>query len=113
MKGNTMKRLITALGFSVLSLSASAVEFGRPFEQLNLDRALPNIEFPPAKPYVADSRAPFEQLTLDRALPKLPSPSVRFAESTAGGTQTDVSGGTEAQTESPFANDQNFIAPAL
>jgi hypothetical protein len=116
-----MKRLITALGLSVAALSASAVEFGKPFEQLDLDRALPNIEFAPVEPYVADSRAPFEQLTLDRAVPNLnlPSRNVQFAESSVGGTRTDASADTEAsegtgaQTESPWANDWNFIAPAL
>jgi hypothetical protein len=116
-----MKRLLTALGLSVVALSASAVEFGKPFEQLDLDRALPNIEFAPVEPYVADSRAPFEQLTLDRAVPNLnlPSRNVQFAESSVGGTRTDASADTEAsegtgaQTESPWANDWNFIAPAL
>ena len=107
-----MKRLITALGLSLVTLSASAVEFGAPFEQQNLDRALPNIEFPSVEPYVATSRAPFEQLTLDRALPNLSSRNQQFAESAAGGTRTDASGGIEAQAESPWANDHNFIAPA-
>ena len=38
-----MKRLIAALGLSVVALGASALEIGPPFEQLNLDRALPNL----------------------------------------------------------------------
>jgi hypothetical protein len=110
-----MKRLIAALGLTAVALSASALEVGPPFEQLNLDRALPNIEFAPVEPYVADSRAPFEQLAIDRALPNLPSRNVQFAESAAGGTRTDASVGAEAPTsaESPWANDWNFIAPAL
>ena len=76
-----MKRLIAALGLSAVALSASALEYGPPFEQLNLDRALPNIEFAPVAPYVAGSRAPFEQLAIDRALPNLPSRNVQFAAS--------------------------------
>ena len=38
-----MKRLIAAVGLAVVSLSVSAVEIGAPFEQLNIDRALPNL----------------------------------------------------------------------
>jgi hypothetical protein len=107
-----MKRLIASFALSAVALSASAVEYGPPFEQLNLDRALPNIAFAPVEPYVADSRAPFEQLAIDRALPNLPSRNVQFAQSAAGGTRTDASVGAETSTASPWANDWNFIAPA-
>ena len=108
-----MKRLIAALGLSAVALSASAVDYGAPFEQLNLDRALPNLEFAPVAPYVADSRAPFEQLTLDRTLPNLPTRNTQFAAA-AGSTRTDatVSDEAPAQSQSPWANDWNFIAPA-
>jgi hypothetical protein len=110
-----MKRLIAALALSAVALSASALEYGPPFEQLDLDRALPNIQFAPVAPYVAGSRAPFEELAIDRALPNLPSRNLQFAESTAGGTRTDASSTAEAPApaESPWANDWNFIAPAL
>jgi len=108
-----MKRLIAAVALTSVALSASALEIGKPFEQLDLDRALPNIEFAPVEPYVADSRAPFEQLTLDRTLPDInvPSSNVQFAESANAGTRIDAYGHAES-TESPFANDWNFIAPA-
>jgi hypothetical protein len=69
-----MKRLIAAVALSSLAFSASALEIGKPFEQLDLDRALPNIAFAPAD-----------------------------AAST-GSTQS---------AQSPWANDYNFIAPAL
>lgn len=105
-----MKRLITALSLSAVALSASAFEIGKPFEQLELDRALPNIEFAPVEEYVANSRAPFEQLAIDRALPNLPSHNVQYAE-TDTGTKSDAYGHVE--TSSAWANDQNFIAPAL
>jgi hypothetical protein len=109
-----MKRLIAALSLSAVALSASALEIGKPFEQLDLDRALPNIEFAPVEPYVADSRAPYEQLAIDRALPNInfPSRNVQFAESANAGTRVDAYGHAES-TDSPFANDWNFIAPAL
>jgi hypothetical protein len=111
---SAMKRLIAALTLSSVALSASALEVGPPYENLNIERALPNIEFAPVEAYVAGSRAPFEQLTLDRALPDLPSRNVQFAESATGGTRTDASngGGGEDAAESPWANDWNFIAPA-
>jgi hypothetical protein len=109
-----MKRLITAVALSAVALSASAFEVGAPYEQLNVDRALPNIEFVPVAPYVAGSRAPFEQLAIDRALPNLPSRNAQFAAA-AGATRSDASAAAEATTESasPWVNDWNFIAPAL
>ena len=101
-----MKRLIAAVGLTVVSLSASALEIGKPFEQLDIDRALPQIEFAPVADYVANSSAPFEQVNLDRALPNLPGLSVQYAST--GATRSDAS---EAG-ESAFAHDHNFIAPA-
>ena len=38
-----MKRLIAAVALSSVALSASALEIGKPFEQVDLDRALPNV----------------------------------------------------------------------
>ncbi len=67
-----MKRLIAAVALSSVALSASALEIGKPFEQLDIDRTLPNV---------AD-----------------------HAEASTGSTQS---------SQSPWANDYNFIAPAL
>jgi hypothetical protein len=106
-----MKRTLTVLGFSLLALSANAAEYGPPFSQLEIDRALPNIDFAPVERYVPDARAPYEQLAIDRALPNLPSAVVQFAE-VPGNTLNDASGTDEARTESPFANQHDFIAPA-
>jgi hypothetical protein len=110
-----MKRLIAALSLSAVALSASALEIGKPYEQLDVDRALPNIEFAPVEAYVATARAPYEQLNVDRALPdiKFSSHNVQFAESANAGTRTDASGSVEGSAQSPFANDWNFIAPSL
>ena len=96
-----MKRLIAAVALSSLALSASALEIGKPFEQLDLDRALPNIEFAPVEAYVADLHAPYEQLVIDRTLPNV-----------AGHVEAASTGNTQA-SQSPWANDWNFIAPAL
>jgi len=106
-----MKRFIAAVALSSVALSASALEIGKPFEQLDLDRALPNIEFAPVGEYVADSHAPYEQLVIDRALPNLGSKNAQFAAA-AGSTRSDASTG-EVSAESPWANDWNFIAPPL
>ena len=105
-----MKRTLAALAVSLFALSANAVELGAPYEQLNIDRALPNIEFAPVAPYVSDAGAPFEQLAIDRALPNLRSQNIQFAAS--GSTRSDASTGSEASAESPWANDYNFVAPA-
>lgn len=68
-----MKRFIAAVALSSLALSAGAVEIGKPFEQLDLDRALPNV---------------------------------------AGHADSASTGRTQT-AQSPWANDYNFIAPAL
>ncbi|HEY7240681.1 MAG TPA: hypothetical protein VH600_16010 [Burkholderiales bacterium] len=68
-----MKRLIAAIALGSLAFSASALEIGKPFEQTELDRVLPNI---------------------------------------AGRADTASTGGTQS-AQSPWANDYNFIAPAL
>ena len=66
-----MNRYVIAVAVAVFSSSALALEVGPPFEQTQLDRELPNLQFAPVKPYVADSRAPYEQLVVDGALPDI------------------------------------------
>lgn len=68
-----MKRLIAAVALSSLAFSAGAVEIGKPFEELAIDRALPNV---------------------------------------AGHAESASTGRTQS-AQSPWANDYNFIAPAL
>ena len=96
-----MKRLIAAVALSSLALSAGAVEIGKPFEQLDLDRALPNVEFAPVQEYVAGKNAPYEDLAIDRTLPNV------------GGHSGEASTGSTQSSQSAWANDYNFIAPAL
>jgi hypothetical protein len=110
-----MKRLIAAVALIAVAVPVFAQEYGPPYSQLDVDRALPQIEFAPVEEYVANEHAPFEQLAIDRAQPNLPGPDVQYAESAAdGSTRSDagVDHGDAAQFESPWAHDHNFIAPA-
>src|SRR4030095_16429876 len=68
-----MKRLIATLSFAALATAAFA-DNGKPFEQLDLDRALPNIPERASTPtaYPFGGSAPYEQLAVDRALPNIP-----------------------------------------
>ena len=111
-----MKRLIAALGLSVIALSASAFEVGPPYEQLNIDRQLPNVK----DPVVADSASggatlfgfkaglPYEQAQVDRQLPNVKDPVV-VPRTQFAGPQSAIS----KEATSPWASDWNFIAPAL
>ena len=96
-----MKRLIAAAALSSLAFSAGAVEIGKPFEQTELDRVLPNIAFAPVQKSVAGKNAPYEQLAIDRMLPNIRE---HAAAASTGRTQ---------MAQSPWAKDYNFIAPAL
>ena len=102
-----MKRLILAA--SIAMSTAAFADNGKPFEQTELDRALPQIEFAAPAPYVAGSNAPYEELAIDRALPNLPEKVMQYAEVDRG-SRVDASSET---TESPWAKDHNFIAPPL
>ena len=116
-----MKRCLIAIALAALASPALALEFGPPFEQTELDRKLPDVQFAPVQPYVADARAPYEQLVIDRMLPNVPERATRFA-SVAGDTRTDAAPDDQAPVQAPagslwargpWAHDWNFIAPAL
>jgi hypothetical protein len=116
-RSNTMKRLIVAASLAALTGSAFAVEIGKPFEQLDLDRALPNIAQPEAAAtvYPFAGSAPYEQLAIDRALPDIDVPAERVqVAASAGETLTDATADVvEAKPAvSPFAHQHDFIAPA-
>lgn len=108
-----MKRLIAAVSFAVLATPVLA-DNGKPFEQLDIDRALPNVaeRTVTGTNYPFNGSAPYEQLAVDRALPELRGDEKQVAS--AGNTRSDVEISTEADLagESVWANDHNFIAPA-
>jgi len=72
-----MKRIIAAVSFAAFAVPALAVEHGKPFEQTEVDRVLPQVNTPaPADKRSTDSRSQSQS------------------------------------SQSPWANDWNFIAPA-
>src|SRR3954452_24198624 len=107
-----MKRLIATLSFAVLATPAFA-DNGKPFELLDLDRALPNIPEVVVRPtqYRFGGSAPYEQAEVDRALPNLPVERSRVAASDS--TRSDIELSTDASEESHWAKDFHFIAPPL
>ena len=112
-----MKRLILAAALAALAVPAFAVEVGKPFEQTELDRVLPQVNIPaPAQRNVDPASLPYEQAQVDRMLPTFDTDRVRVA-ALSGSTVSDASIAAEADasqaTKSPWANDWNFIAPAL
>jgi hypothetical protein len=100
-----MKRLIVAVALA-LSAAPALANVGAPFEQTELDRALPTVpeSITPYEP-ISSERMPFEQSILDRGHLGLPEPVL--LASTGG---TSYKSGEES--ESPWASDHNFIAPA-
>ena len=89
-----MKRLVAAVTFSLLAASGFAAEPGKPFEDLDLARALPNLPEKAAAITVA------QRSTASSGQTRAEQPNAR----TAGSQFTWATG--------PWANDHNFIAPA-
>jgi len=111
-----MKRLIAAASLAVLATSSAfAVEIGKPFEQLDLDRALPDIpeRAASATVYPFGGSAPYEQLAVDRALPNVVVAGERTQRdqyaAAAGETRSDATNAPEERpAASPWDNDSSF-----
>jgi hypothetical protein len=101
-----MKRLVVAVALALSTAPALAEHRDTPFEQNELDRALPALPAgaAPHEP-IPSERMPFEQSMLDRGHVGLPEPVL--LASTGG---TSYKSGEES--ESPWASDHNFISPA-
>jgi hypothetical protein len=115
-----MKRFIAALSLSVATTGALA-QAGKPFEQVDIDRALPNSPEPAASAmvYPFGGSAPYEQLLVDRASPEIVVDEPTRLAAASSETRSDAEIAVDEETavegeatESPFANDWNFIAPA-
>jgi hypothetical protein len=105
-----MKRLIIATAI-MLSTPALA-EVGKPFEQLDLDRALPSTPDNVAVyERIPAERMPFEQTMLDRAILGEPEPE-RVQVAQLGSASYKSGEDSESSDKNPWANDHNFIAPA-
>ena len=103
-----MRSLIVAVSFAVLAAPAAAA--GLPYEQNVIDRMLPNIQERAASSVDARKVAPtagppYEQYVIDRMLPNIEEPAA-----SSGGTRAAAA---SAKHGSPWANDWNFIAPAM
>ena len=100
-----MKRLIAAVALAVSATSAIA-EVGAPFEQNELDRMLPSLPDNVASySSIPASSLPFEQTQFDRG--QLASPeSVQLAQIGTASYKSDEG------SESVWAKDHNFVAPA-
>jgi hypothetical protein len=100
-----MKRLIVAVAIA-LSTAPALANVGAPFEQNELDRALPALpENVAAYETISSDRMPFEQSLLDRGSLGLPD-HVMVAQ--IGGTSYK----SDEESESAWATDHNVIAPA-
>ena len=103
-----MKRFVAAVSFAIFAAPAAAA--GLPYEQNVIDRMLPNIEQPAASSGETHKAAPavglpYEQYVIDRMLPNIEEPAASSGETRGAAT--------DASRESPWANDWNFIAPAM
>ena len=100
-----MKRFIIVVALALSSAPALA-DVGAPFEQNELDRALPNVpENATAYEPIAAERMPFEQTQLDRGV-------IGEQEKVQVAALGGMSYKSDDGGESPWANDHNFIAPA-
>jgi hypothetical protein len=83
-KERVMKHLIAAVSLAVFAVPAVAGAAGLPYEQLVIDRTLPNIE-----------------------------PRSTGQSATSGETRSVHSRPADGHVALPWVNDYNFIAPAL
>jgi len=98
-----MKRLIVAAALAVSGpVLADTVA---PFEQNELDRALPSVPENVAYGQIPAERMPFEQTQLDRG-------AIGEPERVQLASLGDTSYRSAEGSESPWANDHSFIAPA-
>jgi hypothetical protein len=101
-----MKRLIVAVAIA-LSTAPALAELGAPYEQNELDRALPAVpENVAAYEQISSERMPFEQTQLDRG-DLGTREHVRVAQIGSLSYKSSDEG-----SESPWTSDHSFIAPA-
>ena len=107
-----MKRFIAAVSFAAVAASALALEPRLPYEQIEIDRALPNV---PEKSIAVRTSAlgmPYEQTAVDRTLPNI-EPRRPLSGAASGGTRSERETATEVSAAPVWANDPHFVAPPL
>jgi hypothetical protein len=108
-----MKQLVVAVALALAAAPALADDrFGPPYDQSEIDRMLPVLPESAGTASVAVSRdrMPYDQVEIDRALPTLPDATERVQLAQFGGGSYNSP--AEEGSESPWANDYHFIAPA-
>jgi len=95
-----MKRLIAAVSFAAFAVPSIAAEYGKPFEQLDLDRALPQLNIS-------------EVQSSGRATQVASSGSTRSDVEIAVDANDVESTGRSGFASGAWADDHNFIAPSL
>jgi hypothetical protein len=109
-----MKHLIAALSLTVLSAPALA-DGVNPFDPEELSRALPSLPAGKHMgiDYPFGGTPPYNQLDVDMALPSIDTRPASSLVASGGNTRSDVeiSAGADVTSESPWAKDHNFIAP--
>lgn len=75
-----MRKLTFAFGIAAIAAAfqvAYAADRGAPYDQLEIDLALPQVSEPTGAGMAGDSsRAPYEPLDIDRAVPQFPEQAV-------------------------------------
>ena len=106
-----MKKLLVALALALSAVPAFA-DNGAPYDQNEIDRMLPMLPERTVTETVPVSRdrMPFDQVEIDRALPVLAETPERVQLAQLGGGSYKSQ--AEESSESPWANDYHFIAPA-
>jgi prolyl-tRNA editing enzyme YbaK/EbsC (Cys-tRNA(Pro) deacylase) len=112
-----MKRLIAAVSLAVLSVPAladavnpfDADALSRAQPSLSPARSTMGSDYP------FGGTPPYNQLDVDRALPDIVAPATRSLVASGGNTRSDVeisaSAGGTMTDESPWARQHDFIAP--
>jgi hypothetical protein len=104
-----MKRLISAVSLAVLAVPAIAADL--PYDQNRVDRAPPDVSVQAADTHSSRFGLPYDQNLVDRALPNIGERRMTFAAA-SGGTRSDREIAADTDSESPWADDYHFIAPA-
>ena len=102
-----MKRIIIAAASFAVLMPAAAVQIERPYEELDVERNLPELRTDQPRTDTQTTPERYEPKRVDRA--RAPGPTERrfeqSGEASAGGE------GPRLAARSPWAEDHHFVAP--